>query len=133
MRCERCGEAVDQYELGGASAIVCQACGFLDVPVDHEPEPRPNESWQDAFDRFYAKFDSEDTTDGDADERASADDPLTAIDGVGTEVAERLRAAGYDTIDAVAAADSEALETVEGVGPKLAARLLAESEAAIDD
>ena len=56
MRCERCGEPVSEYALGEATAIACDACGFLDVPVDHEREPRPEESWQDAFDRFFAKF-----------------------------------------------------------------------------
>lgn len=133
MRCERCGEAVEEYRLGEASAIICPACGFLNVPVDHKSNPQPTESWQAAFERFYEQFggdeasDDEPSDDGDGDESVpDADHELTDLDGVGPAVAERLRDGGYDSVAALSTATPEDLEAVEGIGPRLAARLLSQ-------
>jgi N utilization substance protein A len=49
---------------------------------------------------------------------------LLSIPGVGEKTAEKLREAGYDTLEAFVAADAAALEQVEGVGPKTAVAVL---------
>ena len=122
MRCERCGEPVERYELDGAAAISCPACGYIGVPVDHKAEPQPHESWQDAFERFYDRF----GVVADATESTSTAmvRHLTDLEGVGPAVATRLRQSGYDTVDALATATPEDLEAVDGIGPRLAARLV---------
>ena len=142
MRCERCGEGVEEYRLGEASAIICPACGFLNVPVDHKSNPQPTETWQEAFDRFYEQFGADEEGDDElSDEETGAEetddetDPgddreLTDLEGVGPAVAERLRAGGYDSVSALSTATPEDLEAVEGIGPRLAARLLSQFESA---
>ncbi|MEM6705620.1 MAG: transcription termination factor NusA [Acidobacteriota bacterium] len=50
---------------------------------------------------------------------------LTAVDGVDEGLAAALGEAGYDTQEAVAAADAEALQSIEGVTPEIAEALLA--------
>lgn len=121
MRCERCGEPVERYELDGAAAISCPKCGFIGVPVDHKSEPKPHESWQDAFERFYARFGVDE--DRDASETAMVRH-LTDLEGVGPAVAERLRRGGYDSVAALSTASPGDLEAVDGIGPRLAARLI---------
>lgn len=129
MRCERCGETVEEYELDGASAIICPECGFLNVPVDHKSDPEPTESWREAFERFYEQFET-DGDDAPEDEPGASDQAspsgreLTDLDGVGPAVAEHLRSGGYDSVTALSTATPEDLEAVDGIGPRLAARLL---------
>lgn len=48
---------------------------------------------------------------------------LTEIDGVNRERAERLREAGYQTIEHVSAASSDQLSDVEGISNALASRI----------
>ncbi|MEM9406457.1 MAG: helix-hairpin-helix domain-containing protein, partial [Acidobacteriota bacterium] len=50
---------------------------------------------------------------------------LTAVDGVDEGLAAALGEAGYDTQEAVAAADAESLQSIEGVTPEIAEALLA--------
>ena len=135
MRCDRCGDTLEKFELAGASTVVCNGCGFVDVPVDHEPEPRPNESWQDAFERFYDRFGTAEDVPAEADAPVAAPEPateptaLTDLEGVGPAVAERLAASGFESVTDLAAAGPEDLAAIEGVGPKLAARLIAQFDA----
>ena len=56
MPCDRCGGAMDTYELDGRDARSCRECGYVDVPVRHEPERRNSESWDDAIERFLEQF-----------------------------------------------------------------------------
>ena len=61
-------------------------------------------------------------------------DDLTAIDGVGEEKAEDLRAAGYESADDLRDADQDDLAEVEGIGNALAARIKADvDELDVDD
>ena len=53
-------------------------------------------------------------------------DDLTAIDGVGEEKAEDLRAAGYESADDLRNAGQDDLAEVEGIGNALAARIKAD-------
>ena len=57
-----------------------------------------------------------------------ADQPqdIEEISGVGASKAEALRAAGYETVEDVAAASQDELAEVEGIGNALAARILAD-------
>ena len=61
-------------------------------------------------------------------------DDLTAIDGVGEEKAEDLRAAGYESADDLRNAGQDDLAEVEGIGNALAARIKADvDELDVDD
>lgn len=53
-------------------------------------------------------------------------DQLEDIGGVGDSKAEALRSAGFDSVDAVRAADESELAAVDGIGTALAARIKAE-------
>jgi hypothetical protein len=56
MPCDRCGGAIETYELDGRNAQSCRECGYVDVPVRHEPERGDSESWDDAISRFQKRF-----------------------------------------------------------------------------
>jgi large subunit ribosomal protein L32e len=51
---------------------------------------------------------------------------LTDVAGVGEATAETLREAGYETVEALAAADQDDLSAIDGVGTALAARIKAD-------
>jgi predicted RNA-binding Zn-ribbon protein involved in translation (DUF1610 family) len=53
MECPRCGEELERYALQGREAFVCNACGYIGVPVEHRGEYEPPESWDDAISRFH--------------------------------------------------------------------------------
>jgi hypothetical protein len=52
MDCPRCGDGLERYALFGREAFTCTGCGYLGVPVEHEPAPQSVESWSDALERF---------------------------------------------------------------------------------
>jgi transposase-like protein len=52
MDCPRCEAELERYALFGREAFTCEECGYLGVPVDHEPTPQSVESWSDALERF---------------------------------------------------------------------------------
>jgi predicted flap endonuclease-1-like 5' DNA nuclease len=58
-----------------------------------------------------------------AEARQKALERLEAIDGIGTGLAPIFYDAGFDTIEAVAAAPLDSLETVQGVGPATAKQI----------
>ncbi|MCU4925148.1 zf-TFIIB domain-containing protein [Halobacteria archaeon AArc-dxtr1] len=51
--CPRCSAQLERMSLGEVTTIACPRCGYADVPVEHLPEGRENESWHDALHRFY--------------------------------------------------------------------------------
>ena len=51
--CPRCHAELERLTLGEVTTIVCNRCGFADIPVDHESSPEEMETWRDAFNRFY--------------------------------------------------------------------------------
>jgi predicted RNA-binding Zn-ribbon protein involved in translation (DUF1610 family) len=53
MECPRCGEELERYALQGREAFVCNACGYIGVPVEHRGEYEPPESWDEAISRFH--------------------------------------------------------------------------------
>lgn len=53
MECPRCAEDLERYTLQGREAFVCNACGYIGVPVEHHGEYEPPESWDDAISRFH--------------------------------------------------------------------------------
>ncbi|MCU4718475.1 hypothetical protein [Halapricum hydrolyticum] len=55
MDCSRCGGDLEVYSLGEQKAYVCADCGFVDTPVEHEVQTRPEEPWERALERFYQK------------------------------------------------------------------------------
>ncbi|WP_435078248.1 50S ribosomal protein L32e [Halococcus sp. AFM35] len=59
---------------------------------------------------------------------ASSERELTAVDGVGEETADDLRAAGFETVADLREADQDDLSEVEGIGTALAARIKADVE-----
>ncbi|PSP82343.1 hypothetical protein BRC83_09450 [Halobacteriales archaeon QS_1_68_17] len=64
MDCPRCGAQLLTYSLDERTAFVCEDCGYVGVPADHEPEPEPEESWGEALERFYDRFGAGDAVDG---------------------------------------------------------------------
>jgi len=58
--------------------------------------------------------------------------PITELPGIGPVMVERLTAAGFGTVDAIAKASAEALQQVQGVGPKTADKLLTHAKALVE-
>jgi hypothetical protein len=54
MRCPRCDDPLTTYALGGGedAAVVCETCGYADVPASHYSDADPPETWDDALERF---------------------------------------------------------------------------------
>lgn len=75
MPCDRCGGAMDTYELDGRDARSCRECGYVDVPVRHEPEGRGRESWEDAISRFQEQYADATVSAVDLPPEAFPDDP----------------------------------------------------------
>jgi len=56
MECPRCGGRLETLELDGARAVVCERCGYADVPADHSPGERPREeSWEEVLRAYGAE------------------------------------------------------------------------------
>ncbi len=51
MACPRCAGPLDHYALQGREALVCEDCGYIDVPVEHHSDAPEIESWDDAVNR----------------------------------------------------------------------------------
>lgn len=54
MACPRCDTPLTTYALADRDtvAVVCEQCGFADVPAAHGDNDTDRESWDDALDRF---------------------------------------------------------------------------------
>jgi hypothetical protein len=52
MACPRCGGDLERYALADAESVVCESCGYIGVPVEHDSEPVVIESWDEALERF---------------------------------------------------------------------------------
>ncbi len=59
--------------------------------------------------------------------------PLTSIKGIGPALAERMAAAGYDTVDKVADAASDALSQVQGLSEATAVKVIGAAQSAVPD
>ncbi|MGQ4557318.1 hypothetical protein ACT3HL_15610 [Halobellus sp. GM3] len=82
MDCPRCGTELTAYALPDTKsvAVVCDRCGFADVPASHRDELPPVESWDHAFERFERVVGS--IRDGTQDVRtASVEVPTDRNDG----------------------------------------------------
>jgi large subunit ribosomal protein L32e len=64
-------------------------------------------------------------SDESADETVSS---LTDLGGVDEETAEKLKAAGFESVEHISAADQDQLQSVDGVSTALAARIKAETD-----
>ncbi len=58
---------------------------------------------------------------------------LEEIKGIGKKTAERLRGAGYTSVEDIARASIEDLTSVEGIGEKLATKIKSEAEKLIEE
>jgi DNA-directed RNA polymerase subunit M/transcription elongation factor TFIIS len=56
MSCDRCGGELETYELEGRETRSCRDCGYVDVPVRHEPSEHEHESWDNAISRFQEEY-----------------------------------------------------------------------------
>lgn len=74
MPCRRCESELEYYELAGRRAAVCPECGFVDVAVSHFAEGDSEESWEEAFERFYTTFGADSELDVASDEDADDED-----------------------------------------------------------
>ncbi|WP_436935272.1 50S ribosomal protein L32e [Halovenus marina] len=109
---------VDGVSLALAARIKAET-DELDVSDDVESEVAELEP-DDA--------ESDDVEDSDADEEVEEPEltDLTDISGVGDAKAEKLRDAGYETVDQVRGASQDELASIDGVGMALAARIKAD-------
>lgn len=57
--CPRCGSELTTLALADTEAVACESCGYVGVEADHTGEPRSVESWDDALQRFEAKYSAE--------------------------------------------------------------------------
>jgi hypothetical protein len=98
---------METYELEGRDARSCRKCGYVDVPVRHEPESGQRESWDDAISRFQERF---------ADVTVSEVDlPAEASDDSDGDSTEELRSDGSvgDSADEESSEDGPTEESSE--------------------
>ncbi|GGN05319.1 hypothetical protein [Halarchaeum nitratireducens] len=70
--CPRCGGDLETFVFEGKRAVVCEDCGYADVPADHSPPERADEeSWASIL-RRYRRGGSGDTTDSDGADDGTA-------------------------------------------------------------
>lgn len=58
VTCPRCASPLTSYTLRGSNAVVCEACGYVDIPTDHHADRIPEESWEEALHRFDANYEA---------------------------------------------------------------------------
>jgi len=87
MPCDRCGGRLVEYELQGRVSTVCEECESIDVLVEHEPQSRPSESWDEALDRFHERSQQSDDADAAVATRTTEteQDPDPAPSGANTD------------------------------------------------
>ncbi len=52
-QCPRCNGELETLSLGEVSTVSCPHCSYAGIPVTHESQPTDEESWHEAFNRFY--------------------------------------------------------------------------------
>ena len=64
--CPRCGGDLETFVLEGKRAVVCEDCGYADVPADHSPAERVvEESWASILRRYRRGGDTDNSDDED--------------------------------------------------------------------
>ena len=117
--------AVDGVSTALAARIKAET-DALEVDEEIESEVGELDESEDSADESVGSAET-----GGADETGEADEgpeitELTDISGVGEAKSERLREAGYATVDQVRGADQDELADVDGIGMALAARIKAD-------
>jgi large subunit ribosomal protein L32e len=117
-------EAADQDDIAAVAGIGMALAARIkadigDVEVDEAVESDVETAESEPVD------DSEDVETAESED-AEATEELTDIGGVGEEMAETLRAAGFETVEDVRGASQDDLAAVDGVGMALAARIKAD-------
>jgi len=131
-------EAADQDDVAAVAGIGMALAARIkadigDVEVDEavesDVETAESEPVDDSEDVETAESepvdDSEDVETAESED-TEATEELTDIGGVGEEMAETLRAAGFETVEDVRGASQDDLAAVDGVGMALAARIKAD-------
>jgi large subunit ribosomal protein L32e len=117
-------EAADQDDVAAVAGIGMALAARIkadigDVEVDEAVESDVETAESEPVD------DSEDVETAESED-TEATEELTDIGGVGEEMAETLRAAGFETVEDVRGASQDDLAAVDGVGMALAARIKAD-------
>jgi len=113
--------------IGNALAARIEAdVGEPDLDVDTDAEVHEADDGGDVDEEDESEPEPEDEAATDDEPSLSDYDGLTDISGVGETKADALRAAGYDTVQKVAAASQDDLASVEDIGHALAARIKAD-------
>ncbi|MDZ7849589.1 MAG: hypothetical protein U5K70_01810 [Halodesulfurarchaeum sp.] len=56
MDCPRCGTQLTEISIeDDGRAVYCEECSFADIESKHTPTPESEETWEDAFRRFYGE------------------------------------------------------------------------------
>ncbi len=58
VTCPRCATGLTSFTLRGSNAVVCDACGYVDIPTDHHADGTPDETWEEALHRFEAEYEA---------------------------------------------------------------------------
>jgi large subunit ribosomal protein L32e len=117
-------EAADQDDVAAVAGIGMALAARIkadigDVEVDEAVESDVETAESEPVD------DSEDVETAESED-TEATEELTDIGGIGEEMAETLRAAGFETVEDVRGASQDDLAAVDGVGMALAARIKAD-------
>ncbi len=58
VTCPRCATELTSFTLRGSNAVVCDACGYVDIPTDHHADGTTEETWEEALHRFEAEYEA---------------------------------------------------------------------------
>jgi hypothetical protein len=137
MDCPRCGGTLDAYTLRGSRAVSCTRCRWTgtEAALADVEEAGPTLSWDEVIDRASGqgghvdrrRADLPPVATGESADSGGEPTPhvervpegaagnLETIDGIQTSEAERLRAAGVETMEELAAADRADLAEETGL------------------
>lgn len=106
MNCPRCDDPLVEYELAGRAAVVCQACGYIGVAVDHRSEEETVESWAEALRRYKsrsAESGAEDSREPAADSAGGPTDESSVEEEASAEVVPAITRIEQDEPEVVPA------------------------------
>ena len=97
---------MDTYEFDGRDARSCRECGYVDVPVRHEPERRHTESWDDAIERFQEQYAAVTVSDSDSPDEPAANGSADAQSARGIREGQSGNGSSVEATDGESVAET---------------------------